>query len=437
MLMVASRHRPKGGLAAPFGLSFLAFVLAPGAIGSQELAELIARQPVAAERASARMVGSPFRIIQTATFSMPTRMAMPVAMNYVLAGLDSNNADITGAIRERMLGEIVIEPSLARYPMVDRSSKGDRLMAAPPPAPKAEASDVPEDGEPSPADPSPEPADETIEGLPLLLLPPHLRGYADEEPSASGNLVAPVPLALIYFAVAPMGLTLDGLRPWDEGGAPNVETLPVTVDHETRAAALAADPTGRPVDVVSGGESIASKGEVTGADKRPMTPAERLHLEGKSRARTEKCLAEAIYFEARGEVVRGQIAVAQVVLNRAFSGYYPPTVCGVVYQNSHHHLACQFTFACDGIPDVIREQDAWERAKKISAQVLDGKLWLPEVGKATHYHASWVRPSWVREMTRMHRLGVHTFYRPRKWGDGSQAPQWGDAAATAEAAKTL
>src|SRR4051812_20953875 len=106
--MVASRHRPKGGLAAPFGLSVLSFLLAPSAIGSQELAELIARQPVAAERASPRDIGSPFRIIQAATLNMPMRMTMPVAMNYVLAGLDSNNADITGTIRERMLGEIAV-----------------------------------------------------------------------------------------------------------------------------------------------------------------------------------------------------------------------------------------------------------------------------------------------------------------------------------------
>jgi spore germination cell wall hydrolase CwlJ-like protein len=86
---------------------------------------------------------------------------------------------------------------------------------------------------------------------------------------------------------------------------------------------------------------------------------------------------------------------------------------------------------------VIREPEAWERAKKIAAESLDGKLWLPEVGKATHYHAYWVRPGWVREMTKMYKLGVHTFYRPRRWGDGSEKPQWGDATATAEASKKL
>jgi len=168
-----------------------------------------------------------------------------------------------------------------------------------------------------------------------------------------------------------------------------------------------------------------------------MSPAERLALNGQGRAKAEKCLADAIYFEARGEPVRGQIAVAQVVLNRAFSGYYPDTVCGVVYQNANRHNRCQFSFACDGIRDVVHEPEAMERAKKIAALALDGKLWLPEVGKATHYHAYWVRPQWVREMTKMYKLGVHTFYRPRAWGDGSDAPAWGDPDTTEAVTKQL
>ena len=67
----------------------------------------------------------------------------------------------------------------------------------------------------------------------------------------------------------------------------------------------------------------------------------------------------------------------------------------------------------------------WERAQKIAKAMLDGQLWLPEVDKSTHYHAYWVRPSWVNEMKKMYKTGVHTFYRPRAWGDGSDAPSWG------------
>ena len=113
------------------------------------------------------------------------------------------------------------------------------------------------------------------------------------------------------------------------------------------------------------------------------------------------------------------------------------SVCGVVYQNAHRHRACQFSFACDGIRDTVNEPEALERAKRIAKETLDGKLWLPEVGKATHYHAYWVHPSWVREMRKLHRLGVHTFYRPRDWGNGADAPAWGTPAETAEATSKL
>jgi len=156
----------------------------------------------------------------------------------------------------------------------------------------------------------------------------------------------------------------------------------------------------------------------------PPTPAERLKLSAKARAKAEKCLAEAIYFEARSEQLRGQIAVAQVVMNRVFSPFYPNDVCGVVYQNAHRRLSCQFTFACDGIPERITDFGAWRRAKRIAKSTLDGKIWLPEVAKSTHYHAAYVRPVWIRDMRKMARHGVHMFYRPRNWGDGSQETNW-------------
>ena len=236
--------------------------------------------------------------------------------------------------------------------------------------------------------------------------------------------------ARLYFGTDPVG-SFGVIKPWMPGEAPQLDEQ----EGEYKSAALTPEAELNPNE--GGGETIARKGEVTGAGQHPMSPAERLQLDEKGRAKAEKCLTEAIYFEARGEPIRGQIAVAQVVLNRVFSGYYPSTVCGVVYQNSERHLACQFTFTCNGNPEVVREPDAWERAKKIAAESLDGELWLPEVGKATHYHAYWVHPSWVHEMTKMYKVGVHTFYRPKRWGDGADAPEWGDAATTAAAAKNL
>jgi hypothetical protein len=159
----------------------------------------------------------------------------------------------------------------------------------------------------------------------------------------------------------------------------------------------------------------------------PPSPAQRLHLEGKSRAKAESCLAKAVYFEARDQPYRGQVAVAQVVMNRVFSGIYPRDVCGVIYQNASHHLACQFTFACDGKRKTINEFGAWARARRIARETLDGKLYVAAVGTATHYHATYVHPNWVHEMRRFAREGEHLFYRPWAWGNGANEPIWSRA----------
>lgn len=125
----------------------------------------------------------------------------------------------------------------------------------------------------------------------------------------------------------------------------------------------------------------------------------------------QHCLAQAIYFEARSEPEAGQAAVAQVVLNRALSGLYPPSVCGVVFQNSHRHLACQFTFTCEGKSLRINDQGSWERARRIAREVLEGKTYLSQVGASTHYHATYVRPGWSRRLQRKGKIGTHIFYK--------------------------
>jgi spore germination cell wall hydrolase CwlJ-like protein len=131
----------------------------------------------------------------------------------------------------------------------------------------------------------------------------------------------------------------------------------------------------------------------------------------------QKCLAEAIYFEARGEPLKGQQAVAQVVINRLKNPAYPKTVCGVVYQNKNKRNRCQFSFACDGIRDVVARGESWDTAQKIAGDMLNSRVApLPDVGAATHYHATYVRPRWARKMNKVEKIGHHIFYRTRKGG---------------------
>lgn len=123
------------------------------------------------------------------------------------------------------------------------------------------------------------------------------------------------------------------------------------------------------------------------------------------------CMATAIYFEARGESYRGQIAVGQVVMNRVAHRLYPDTICTVVFQNEHMRNACQFSFACDGIPETVNEGKAWAQAEEIAKGVVNGSLYLAEVGKATHYHANYVYPHWAPRLKRLTKIGAHIFYQ--------------------------
>ncbi len=125
----------------------------------------------------------------------------------------------------------------------------------------------------------------------------------------------------------------------------------------------------------------------------------------------QQCLASGIYFEARGESVKGQAAVAQVILNRVRNPAYPKTICGVVYQNKDWRNRCQFSFACDNIKDRVNSERHWKMAREVAMATTAGKIWLKEVGSATHYHAVYVRPAWGKTMKKVGRIGLHVFYR--------------------------
>jgi hypothetical protein len=192
-------------------------------------------------------------------------------------------------------------------------------------------------------------------------------------------------------------------------------------------AALGPDPTSSalnaieaaapaPVPVVLSEELAYARAEA------PVTSFDGSALDAKGHKISAKdmwCLAQAIYFEARGESYRGQVAVAQVVLNRLKHRLYPKTICGVVFQNQQMRNACQFSFACDGIPETVNDQKAWKQADEIARGVIDGNLYLPEVGRATHYHATYVYPDWAPRMKKVTKIGLHVFYQfKRNWRYG-------------------
>lgn len=149
---------------------------------------------------------------------------------------------------------------------------------------------------------------------------------------------------------------------------------------------------------------------------RPTEQGLSFRYQGETQAefeqRERRCLATAIYFEARGEPERGQVAVAQVILNRVRSPLFPETICGVVYQGQHRK-GCQFSFTCDGRSDTPRKDAQWELAQDLTRKIMAGELWLPEVGYSTFYHANYVSPRWARSMNRIDKIGAHIFYKKR------------------------
>ena len=125
------------------------------------------------------------------------------------------------------------------------------------------------------------------------------------------------------------------------------------------------------------------------------------------------CLAKNVYFEARGEPLAGQYAVAEVTMNRAASGRYPQTVCGVVYQQNWDSIRGRYVGAFawtefDTLPDPAGEE--WARAQ-IVAEAVYNKRYTPSLHGALHFHATYIRPGWAKEKRRVARIGRHVFYR--------------------------
>ena len=191
------------------------------------------------------------------------------------------------------------------------------------------------------------------------------------------------------------------------------------------ATAAFGDASGSPEGLIAkllGSERVARAGVGDGriarlASVAPVAPKDKFHSEAWIKAQPVakggeqwQCLAEALYFEARGESAKGLFAVAEVILNRVDSPRYPSSVCGVINQGTGKRYACQFTFTCDGHPEHIRDKAAWRRVGKVARVMLDGAPRTLTDG-ALFYHTHAVEPSWSRKLDRTASIGVHLFYR--------------------------
>lgn len=134
-------------------------------------------------------------------------------------------------------------------------------------------------------------------------------------------------------------------------------------------------------------------------------------------ADAQRCLAQAIYFEARSEPLAGWGAVADVVINRAFSSRYPASICGVVFQGQYRRHKCQFSFACDGLSDRPKNEILWQRSLRMAGSKLTSLRAGPVTRRATHYHADYVDPYWNRDMVKLAKIGRHIFYTDHRSAD--------------------
>ena len=146
--------------------------------------------------------------------------------------------------------------------------------------------------------------------------------------------------------------------------------------------------------------------------RRPSewTSAKLLSLPVPKSGKQMSCLAEALYFEARGEPITGQLAVGEVILNRVEDSRYPSSICKVINQGTGRRFACQFTYTCDGKLETVHERKAYEMALKLAKILItthDRKL----TKGSTHYHSNYVNPKWSKKFERLAKYGRHIFYR--------------------------
>jgi hypothetical protein len=339
---------------APIGLALGLFFASTITGAHQDAASLIDKANVPAERWRTMLVSAPYGSQHAA------RVALPLHEEEIAI-----DAPVGIRFEDPVVGATMILDPL--------SGRGDGDIITGSIGPRGAMSDAP---------PYPVVAEETKEDLLMSRTGPAPRVKVDDE---AGTLIRRAPRLLFE-------------RPQ--------ETLPRSSFVKPRPL-----PSGAPVRLASlDFDHVVAQQPLL---QSPIEAVYRRQLDERQLAKDLQCMATAIYFEARGESEIGQRAVAQVVLNRVADHRYPNSVCDVIYQNRHWRNRCQFSFACDGKPERIRDQRSWALAMTVAEDAVLNDYFVDEVGGSTHYHATYVNPRWSRALRRINRVGTHIFYKLR------------------------
>jgi len=275
----------------------------------------------------------------------------------------------------------------------------------------------------------------------------YLAGASAPSAVMRANAQALAPAAALTFSEAALQQNIALMQPGVQAIARRYDPLLAAsaVMHDRQAAAFAARL--ERADPAPSGPTVASLmlrptlgvGRFDASSRFDLIVSDALDS-----ARDLECLTQAVYYEARGESVQGQEAVAQVVLNRVRHPAFPKTVCAVVFQGASVGHGCQFSFACDGSMRDRREPAAWRRAESVASRALGGAV-MAEVGRSTHFHAVGYGSQWDGDMIRVAQVGEHIFFRFGHNGaaitqlpaDGVQTASAAAAPAPASAAPVL
>ena len=306
-----------------------------------------------------------------------------------------------------------LKPNASQFPEIDRSHKGDPVVAMRPSFDSRLQGGATATSGAAPADL----AFRVFGASTQVMLAPRSALPGDEESQEFGTPGAAMQTTTQRGAAAALPAQAGSISTPASLEAARERVAHGATPQVPRAVALGsstpAQPDAVPIEVASFPRAtLALSNSATSNSSRDAARPDYASMIDQDKMDSEKrCLAEAVYFEARSEPEAGQAAVAQVVLNRVSSGLYPNNVCGVVYQNRHHYKGCQFSFACEGKSLRITERDAWANAVRVADEVMAGRTYISDVGRSTHYHANYVKPRWARALTKMDVIGHHIFYR--------------------------